>query len=176
MLECGWVVCALVHVRVCMHVGVFMVHLCMHVLVFMVSSLLCVSVCVTVCSAMCVCASECVCLCQHLSIFPAVLGHGLWTGVHAVGVCDWLHRLPSLASRCIGSGLLQALTDHCTHTTCLWTCVAHLLVADTTFTMLSLLSLYQKQHILMSKKGYLPLYKKGVSYYILMYVDGSVHN
>ena len=101
----------LVHVRVCLHVECLWCIL--HASVFMVSSL---------CPCACVCAlyvvvyvRGSVCVSTSLPVFPAVLGHGLWTGVHADGVRDWLHRLPSLAPRCTGSGLLQALTDHCTH-------------------------------------------------------------
>ena len=57
----------LVHVRVCMHVGVFMVHVCMHQFSWSLSLSVCVCVCVCVCVRT-VCSGMCprVCLCQHL--------------------------------------------------------------------------------------------------------------
>ena len=70
------VVCALVHVRVCMHVGVFLVHLCMYQFSWSPLSVhvnVCVCVCMracdTVCSGMCVCASTCLCLSAPPSLF-----------------------------------------------------------------------------------------------------------
>ena len=89
----------------------------------MLSRLHITSQCVRYCVCVCVCAHTyvrslyVVCVAPPSSS-PAVLGRRVWPGVHAVGVCEWLHCLPPLAPRCTGCGLLQALTD-VSHTTCL---------------------------------------------------------